>query len=61
MTWLYLIVLIFSALSWYFTYGEYKQKRFSKRTFALVSIMEAVVLIVTAAMMIYVERITFIE
>ena len=52
MTWLYLIVMIFSALTLYFTYGEYKRNRFSKRTFTLVSIMEAVVIIVTAVMLI---------
>ena len=52
MIWLYLIVMIFSALTLYFTYGEYKWNRFSKRTFTLVSIMEAVVIIVTAVMLI---------
>ena len=39
MTWLYLIVMIFSALTLYFTYREYKKNRFSKRAFTLVSIM----------------------
>ena len=52
MTWLYLVVIIFSALTLYFTYGEYKQNRFSKRAFTLVSILEVVVFIVTAAMLI---------
>lgn len=52
MTWLYLIVLIFSALTLYFTYGEYRQNRFSKKIFTLVSIMEAVVLVATAVMLI---------
>ena len=52
MTWIYLIVMIFSALTLYFTYGEYKQNRFSKRAFTLVSIMEVVVIIATAAMLI---------
>lgn len=52
MTWLYLIVMIFSALTLYFTYGEYKQNRFSKRALTLVSIMEAVVIIATAVMLI---------
>ena len=36
----------------YFTYGEYKQNRFSKKAFTLVSIMEAVVIIATAVMLI---------
>ena len=52
MTWLYLVVIIFSALTLYFTYGEYKQNRFSKRAFTLVSILEAVVIIATAVMLI---------
>lgn len=51
-TWLCLVVIIFSALTLYFTYGEYKQNRFSKRAFTLVSILEAVVVIVTAVMLI---------
>ena len=52
MTWLYLIVMIFSALTLYFIYGEYKKNRFPKRGFTLVSIMEVVVIIATAVMLI---------
>lgn len=52
MTWLYLIVLIFSALTLYFTYGEYRQNRFSKKAFTLVSIMETVVMVATAIILI---------
>ena len=52
MTWLYLVVMIFSALTLYFTYGEYKQSKFSKKAFTLVSIMEAVVIVATAIMLI---------
>ena len=52
MTWLYLIVMIFSALTLYFTDGEYKQNRFSKKAFTLVSVMEAVVIIATTVMLI---------
>lgn len=52
MTWLYLIVLIFSALTLYFTYVEYKKEHFSKKAFILASIMEAVVLIITAILLI---------
>ena len=52
MTWLYLVVIIFSTLTLYFTYGEYKQNRFSKKAFTLVSIMEAVVIVATAIMLI---------
>ena len=52
MTWLYLVVMIFSAVTRYFTYGEYKQNRFSKKAFTLVSIMEAVVIVATTVMLI---------
>ena len=52
MTWLYLIIVIFSALTLYFTYREYKQNRFSKRAFTFVSIMEAVVMIAIVVMLI---------
>ena len=52
MTWLYLIVLIFSAITVYFIYCEYKQKRFSKKAFILVSIMETVVIVATVFMLI---------
>ena len=52
MTWLYLIVLIFSSLTLYFTYGEYRQNRFSKKAFTLVSIMETVVMVATAIILI---------
>lgn len=52
MAWLYLMVIIFSALTLYFTYGEYKQNKFSKKAFTLVSIMEAVAIVATAVMLI---------
>ena len=52
MTWLYLVVMIFSALTLYFTYGEYKHNRFSKKAFTLVSIMEAFVIVATTVMLI---------
>ena len=52
MTWLYLIVMVFSALTLYFTYREYAQSRFSKKAFTLVGILlEAVVIIATAIML----------
>ena len=52
MNWLYLVFMIFYALTLYFNYGEYKQNRFSKRAFTLVSILETVVIIATAVMLI---------
>ena len=47
MIWLYLTAIIFSALTIYFTYGEYKKNKFSRMAFILVSIMETVVIIAT--------------
>ena len=52
MTWLYLVVIIFSALTLYFTYGEYKENKFPKKTFALVCVMEIVVIIVTGILLV---------
>lgn len=52
MTWLYLIILIFSALTLYYTYSEYKKERFSKKAFTLVSIMEVVVIIIASVLLI---------
>ena len=52
MTWLYSIVLVFSALTLYFVFGEYKQNRFSKKAFAMVSIMESVVIVAGIVMLI---------
>ena len=52
MTWLYSIVIIFSALALYFTWGEYKQNCFSKKAFTLVNIMEAVAIVATIVMLI---------
>ena len=46
MTWLYLIILIFSAMTLYFVYGDYKKDSFSKKAFTLVSAMETVVIII---------------
>lgn len=52
MTWLYVIVLVFSILTLCFTCGAYKHNRFSKRAFSLVGIMEAVVIAALAVMLI---------
>ena len=52
MTWLYLVIIVFSTLTLYYIYEEYKQNRFSKRAFTLVSILEAVVIVATAVMLI---------
>ena len=52
MTWLYVIVLVFSILTLCFTCGAYKHNRFSKRAFSLVGIMETVVIAASAVMLI---------
>lgn len=52
MVWLHLVILIFSALTLQFTYGEYKQNSFSKKSFIWISVMEIAVIIVTAVMLI---------
>lgn len=49
---MYLIVLIFSALTLYFTYGEYRQGRFSKKAFKFVSGFEAIVIAAAATLLI---------
>jgi hypothetical protein len=52
MTWLYLIIIVFSALTLYFVYGDYRKKQFSQKAFTIVSIMEMVVIIISAALLI---------
>lgn len=52
MTLLYLIVLLFSVLTVYFIYDEYKKAKFSRNKFILVSILEVVVVITTAILLI---------
>lgn len=52
MTWLYVIILIFSILTLYFVYKDYKEDKFSKKTFTLVSAMESIVIIVTIILII---------
>ncbi len=52
MTWLYLIVLVFSVLTIYFIYGEYRKEQLPKRVFTIVCIMESAVIIATIAMLI---------
>jgi hypothetical protein len=52
MTGLYLIVILFSALSICFIYKEYRQNRFSQNVFVLACIMETVAIVVTAVVLI---------
>ena len=39
MTWLYMMSLIFLILTIYFVYKDYKENKFSKKTFIFVSVM----------------------
>lgn len=52
MTWLYLIVIVFAALTLYFVYVEFKQKPFLKKAFAIISILESVVIIANAVFLV---------
>lgn len=52
MMWLYLVILVFSVLTLYFIYNEYKKGQFSKKSFTLVIIMEIYVVITTIILLI---------
>ena len=52
MMWLYLVILMFSLLTLYFIYNEYKKGQISKKSFTLVSIMEIYVVITTIILLI---------
>ncbi len=52
MAWLYLIIIVFSALTLHFIYGDYRKKQFPKKTFIIVGVLEAVVMIISAALFI---------
>ena len=49
---LYLMIIMFSALTLYLIYGDYRKKQFPKKTFTFVGILEAVVIIISAALLI---------
>lgn len=52
MTWLYLIIVVFSALTLHLVYGDYRKKQFPKKAFISVGILEVVVIIISAALLI---------
>ena len=52
MPWLCFAVILFSALTLYFSYGEYKKNKFSKKTFTAICIMEVVVIVTNAVLLI---------
>lgn len=52
MIWLYLLVVVFSALTLYFVYEEHRKTRFPEKTFAAVCVLEAAVIIISAALLI---------
>ena len=45
-------VMLFSALTLHFVYEEYRQNRFPKKAFILVSVLEAAAMIATAGILI---------
>ena len=51
MTWLYFTGIVFSALTVFFTYTEYKHNRLPRKTFAVISIIEVIVIIATSVLM----------
>jgi hypothetical protein len=50
--WSYVIIIIFSALAVYFTFEEYRKGKCPKRTLNLIGALEAVVIGVSAVMLI---------
>ena len=52
MDWMCLIVVVFSVLTLYYTREEYKRNRLPKKAFAVVSIIESVVITASAVMLI---------
>ncbi|MBQ4101168.1 MAG: hypothetical protein IJC83_06455 [Oscillospiraceae bacterium] len=52
MPYLYILVLVFSALTLYFTYAEYKKEKILKNRFILISVLYAVVIIATTILFI---------
>ena len=50
MLWMYLLILVFSHLTLYFVYEEYKKSRFPKKAFTLVAVLESVVCILSVIM-----------
>ncbi len=52
MTWLYLIILIFSALTICFMNKGYQQQLISKKAFAFVSVMEVATMVIFFALLV---------
>ena len=50
MIWLYLTVLIFSLLSLYFVYGEFKRGRFPKKVFSFVAVLDGIIVLLSGIM-----------
>ena len=47
MLWLYGVIVVFSMLTIYFTYVEYKKNAQLKKAFTIISIVEALVIVLT--------------
>lgn len=52
MVWMYLTVLVFSALTMYFVHEAYRKNELSKKTFSIIALLETAVLILTAIMLV---------
>ena len=52
MTWICLTVLIFSALSIYFSYEEYRKNKYPKKIAAMLYTMEGILMAGTAVLLI---------
>lgn len=53
MTWIYLIVLLFSALTIFFVCGDYKKGKFSKIEFIIITILLCAVIVVSAGLIVF--------
>jgi len=47
MIWLCLTVLIFTLLSFYFVFGEYKKRRIPKKAFVFVAFLDGVIVLLS--------------
>ena len=52
MTWVYLIILVFAALTLYFLYHDCRKNKIPKNAFILVSVLEMAAMIVLAVLLI---------
>ena len=51
MKWMYAIVLLFSFLTIYFTYADFRKKAMPARTFIIIAVMEGTVVLLSLIML----------